>query len=641
MDENLEMPESRKNQREKENHHYFSNNERRRKRVWRNRNIHEKRLCLTDKHHEFRRQIYPGIFEPLSPKSLYPRPPSSFADKPKIPRILGCSGMTTHGMGKMTSSSGNGSSSSSGSSGNGVGGSGGLGMDSGLFGGGNVGKGSGNGNKNGGQRSADMDLDAFEYPDSPTSQKWLENPDLIPLTVLDDINLKTEFPYASNTTDINKPPDINSINIDHLSNADNLFQFTASIPPPVPDAAASNFLDLPGNETDSFSQSLYDDLVDINLNEFPNVSSLPSSTVSLSSVTSASASSVCPTIPSQTNNLNAMVTLPPSTAVLSTVLPTPVGITSAPSKITLPAKPLTLDSLEQNATTANLMSSISRLKAELPPICISAPSATQLPAKPAIDIGSLSLSLLPLTAQAAVAALAQASNAPPVPASVMPTSNIQTNPLPSVIKNLVEPLPASALKEFIKVEPESVEENNSIGIQMPQMVSSAGVPSPSQVFTPAQCFNIKIESNNNSIGSSPFQLNTEPTPTTIFTPISLSSTPCNIISNAGEILGTSNASSPILEELPAGTLGGGKMKSSLTRKKSTCSTSSNSSSGTSSGVTNTMVLGTNSTISSNTPSANDEEDISNIPSLQMRIQIISQRVSKACFYISYLGFIQD
>merc|ERR1712038_370419 len=33
-----------------------------------------------------------------------------------------------------------------------------------------------------------------------------------------------------------------------------------------------------------------------------------------------------------------------------------------------------------------------------------------------------------------------------------------------------------------------------------------------------------------------------------------------------------------------------------------------------------------SALTSNTPSSNDEEDISNIPSLQMRIQIISQRL---------------
>ena len=92
-----------------------------------------------------------------------------------------------------------------------------------------MGKGPGSGNKNGGGRASEMDLDGFEYPDSPTSQKWLENPDLIPLTVLDNINLKTEFPYATNTHDIDKPPDINSINIDHLTNADNLFQFTASL----------------------------------------------------------------------------------------------------------------------------------------------------------------------------------------------------------------------------------------------------------------------------------------------------------------------------------------------------------------------------------------------------------------------------
>ena len=628
----FDQHESRQNKKGNENRQHFFNNERRRRGNWRNHDPYNKRPYLISKQSEFQRQIYPGIFEPLSPNSLYPRPPSSSRNEPHLPKILSCSGMTTHGMGKTVSSSNNGGSSSSGNSGSGIGGSGGLGMDSGLFGGGNVGKGSGNGSKNGGQRSSEMDLDAFEYPDSPTSQKWLENPDLIPLTVLDNINLKTEFPYASNTTDIDKPPDINSINIDHLTNADNLFQFTASIPPPVPDASSSNFLDLPGNETDSFSQSLYDDLVDINLGEFPNVSTIPSSSLSLSSSTSTSASSVCPVLPSTSTNLNAMAALPPSTTMLSTIMPTNVEVTPTASKITLPAKPLALDSLEQNATTANLISSISRLKAELPPISISAPSAPTLPTKTALDIGSLGLSLLPLTAQAAVAALAQASNAPSAPVSVIATPNISSNPLPSVIKNLVEPLPASALKDFIKVEPESVEENSSMGVQMPVTASSTGVPSPPQVFAPTQCFNIKIESNNNSISSSPFPLNAEPTPATIFTPISLSSTPCNMISSPGQILGASHVSQSILEETPAGTIGGGKMKCSLTRKKSTCSTSSNSSSGTSNGVANTVVTGISSTLTSNTPSANDEEDISNIPSLQMRIQIISQRVGENDFY---------
>jgi len=496
-------------------------------------------------------------------------------------------------------------------------------MNSGLFGGvggGNVGKGSGN--KNAGRRDSEMDLDAFDYPDSPTSQKWLENPDLIPLTVLDNINLKTEFPYATNI-DIDKPPDINSISIDHLANADNLFQFSASIPPPVPDATSHNFLDLPGNETDSFSQSLYDDLVDINLSEFPNVSNIPSNSMSF---TSTSGVSTFSTIPSDAIHLNGAGFLPPPTTVLSSI-PTSLGVTSSLSKIMLPAKPLTFDSLEQSVATSNLIYSLSRLKAELPPISVA--TTTQLQTKPGIDIGSLSLSLLPLTAQAAVAALAQASNAPPTPSSIISNSTFQRNhPLPSVIKNLIEPLPASALKDFIKVEP--MDDNYQVSMQVPSTFSATTLPSPSHVFAPSQCFNIKIENNNNNLSSSSFPLSAESTPATLFAPISLSATPCNIISNTGQIIGTAH-SPPLMssEQLLPGSIGGGKMKSSVMRKKSTCSTSSNCSSETLNGMVINPVGSTITTlqaITSNTPSSNDEEDISNIPSLQMRIQIISQRL---------------
>ena len=52
---------------------------------------------------------------------------------------------------------------------------------------------SNNNNNNG-----ELDLENLEYPDSPTSHKWFaDNSDLSPLTVLDNINLKTEFPYST------------------------------------------------------------------------------------------------------------------------------------------------------------------------------------------------------------------------------------------------------------------------------------------------------------------------------------------------------------------------------------------------------------------------------------------------------------
>jgi len=95
----------------------------------------------------------------------------------------------------------------------------------------------------------DMDIDQFGYPDSPT-QNWLAaNADLSPLRILDNINLKSEFPYSV-STDNDKPPDISNIGMDHTTA--NLLQFAASVP--VPDHTTS-FLDI---GLDTF-QSLYED----------------------------------------------------------------------------------------------------------------------------------------------------------------------------------------------------------------------------------------------------------------------------------------------------------------------------------------------------------------------------------------------
>jgi len=95
----------------------------------------------------------------------------------------------------------------------------------------------------------DMDIDQFGYPDSPT-QNWLAaNADLSPLRILDNINLKSEFPYSVSTEN-DKPPDISNIGMDHTTA--NLLQFAASVP--VPDHTTS-FLDI---GLDTF-QSLYED----------------------------------------------------------------------------------------------------------------------------------------------------------------------------------------------------------------------------------------------------------------------------------------------------------------------------------------------------------------------------------------------
>ena len=110
---------------------------------------------------------------------------------------------------------------------------------------------SGNGNKNGNNGNmVDMsEVDQFGYPDSPT-QSWLAaNADLSPLRILDNINLKSEFPYTI-SMDTEKPPDISNIGLDH--NTTNLLQFAASVP--VPDHSTT-FLDI---GLDTF-QSLYED----------------------------------------------------------------------------------------------------------------------------------------------------------------------------------------------------------------------------------------------------------------------------------------------------------------------------------------------------------------------------------------------
>ncbi len=143
----------------------------------------------------------------------------------------------------------------------------------------------------GSEESGELNLDSFEYPDSPATQKWLaDNADLSPLTVLDNISLKAEFPYAAPQSDVDKPPDQQHQMQHHqqhhihlpqhpvppatssstvtatttLDASGNLLQFSASVPPPVPDSTAT-FLDI---GADNFSQSLYDDLGDINLADF-------------------------------------------------------------------------------------------------------------------------------------------------------------------------------------------------------------------------------------------------------------------------------------------------------------------------------------------------------------------------------------
>ena len=180
--------------------------------------------------------------------------------------------------------------------------------------------------------NGELDLENLEYPDSPTSHKWFaDNSDLSPLTVLDNINLKTEFPYSTGNVEIDKPPDINSITLD--SGAENLFQFAASVPN-VPDNTTT-FLDI---GADTFSQSLYDDLGDINMNDFPNVGAFTTAT----SETVVAESPVFTMVPASTNSTSALT---------SVTFPSTSTVTTAGGQVIL-TKPVTLEKLDTITTNA-------------------------------------------------------------------------------------------------------------------------------------------------------------------------------------------------------------------------------------------------------------------------------------------------
>jgi len=458
----------------------------------------------------------------LSPKDLYSRPPSGennvFGrfENPKF--ISAANGSSSSGGNGCGSSNGGGSSSNNGGGSSSNGGGfiriGGSNSDGGLFGSG------------GGNGSGNLDLDQFDYPDSPTSQKWLaDNNDLSPLTVLDNINLKTEFPYSSAGTDMDKPPDINSITLD--TGAEHLFQFAASVPD-----SSSTLLDI---GTDSFSQSLYDDLGDINLADFPSVGAFAS--VHTSSLGPSIINSNSNNNNNNSNNSSASNSNILSLLAAATPVPTSVATSSSIQTALLSQLPVSTAGILQKPIT------LEKLTAMYPsgtPVTISGGNtfpSIQFSLKAfdsrSVDVGTFNLAgLLPVARAAAVAAVAAASES-------------QTSPPPPAALKSLEPLPASALKGLIKSE-----------------------PSPN-MYTTGLTFGIKTE-----------EVNHPDFETSVFSPASLYSAS---IASPG-----SPGSSP----------GGGKMKSSPVRKKSTSSSSTA-----------------------------DEDDISNIPSLQMRIQIISQRVS--------------
>ena len=468
----------------------------------------------------------PGIDEELSPADLYPRPPSKTAnnifEKFKNPKLRSAANGSS---GTGGSSSGDGSSGGSSSSGGGSNGNGGylkIGGSSsdGLFGSGSGGK------------SSELDLDQFDYPDSPTSHKWLaDNNDLSPLTVLDNINLKTEFPYASSGADLDKPPDINSITLD--TGAEHLFQFAASVPD-----SSSTLLDI---GTDSFSQSLYDDLGDINLADFPSVgafASVQTSTMAPTLITTNISSNNVMTInnnnnysTNSSNNNSNILSLLAAAQPVQTAMTAPSAIqTTLLSQLPVSAagilqKPISIEKLTGVCSSSG--NPVTITGNGFAPIQF---SLKALDNRSTMDVGTINLAGLLPVARAVVAAAVVSESHP--------------TPLPAALKTL-EPLPASALKGLIKTEPSN---QAFAGISMGIKTEDAVHPDfETSVFSPSSLYSASIASPG-SPGSSP---------------------------------------------------GGGKMKSSHhVRKKSTSSSSTA-----------------------------DEDDISNIPSLQMRIQIISQRVS--------------
>ncbi len=178
-----------------------------------------------------------------------------------------------------------------------------------------------------------------------------------------------------------------------------------------------------------------------------------------------------------------------------------------------------------------------------------------------MELGGLNLASMlpatPLPPSEAAAAVATSAAPPQQP----PNLNLS----PPALKSLMEPLPASALKGLIKTETEVVAAFNN---------NTANL--------------VKMEKPDQSVSVATDVGNAE-----VFSPMSMESGDHNMTSPG----------SPSLNNLEGGSpggvgSGGGKMKGSPTRKKSTSSSGNGS----------------------------EEDDISSIPSLKMRIQIISQRL---------------
>lgn len=548
----------------------------------------------------------------LSPKALFPNQPPLFKVIVVTIDVKRWNQEGFKGCAAAASSTGSGSAAGGGNSG-----SAGNGYMRGYKSGGGSSAGKNNGGAGtGNNNEGEFDLGSFEYPDSPTSHKWLtDNPDLSPLTVLDNINLKTEFPYSANTTDIDKPPDLNGHHLDVVhaaaaaatatgtaaaASSETLFQFTASVPPVPPDSSTPGFLDndLGGHGVVNdmvFTQSLYDDLVDINLNDF-NLTSLTSTTVApplppLAVTTTTSA-------PKQTRDLGPLLTapLPPTTTITPTVITTQLPTTDNNRPLTKIMTKSANYTLNDGTTTLGITPAggdFTKLKVDLN--CSHQTKTIQIRPRQ-IDLGSLSLSVLPtLTPAATPTQLLQ------------PASQVNLQDPPPVLKTIVEPLPESALQGLIKVEPEQ---------RLAAAASMVNVSASQTVFGGnASIFSIKLENSGScglAVATAANDVMTA-APMPLVTPVSPSSEQLALLPLQQAVVSPSSSScTAAAGPPPPPEGGGGKVKSA--RKKGQTGAA---------GATTTIM-----TIKAATPSimVSDDDDLSNIQSLETRIQIISHRL---------------
>ena len=175
-----------------------------------------------------------------------------------------------------------------------------------------------------------------------------------------------------------------------------------------------------------------------------------------------------------------------------------------------------------------------------------------------------------------------------LPATPLPPSEVgaSQHPPPGLIKNLIEPLPASALKGLIKADPEAQQQqfnnNNDDGSN-----HAGGMVKMEK----SDCANAACLDASAAAMAEP-----------VFSPMSMGSGGDHMVSSPGSPGSHHHACSPGSSGSGGG-CGGGKMKGSSPSRKKSTSSSSGSGSG-----------------------SDEHDDISNIPSLKMRIQVISQRL---------------